>query len=43
VFDAQIAAVCQARAATLATRNVKDFEGIDIDVIDPWNMTPNSP
>ena len=37
VFDAQIAAVCQARSATLATRNVKDFEGTGVVVIDPWN------
>jgi predicted nucleic acid-binding protein len=37
VFDAQIAAVCQARSATLATRNVKDFEGTGVTVIDPWN------
>lgn len=36
VFDAQIAAVCQARSATLATRNVKDFEDTSITVIDPW-------
>ena len=37
VFDAQIAAVCQARSATLATRNVKDFEDTGIPIIDPWN------
>ena len=38
VFDAQIAAVCQARSATLATRNVKDFEDTGIPVIDPWSI-----
>lgn len=38
VFDAQIAAVCQARSATLATRNVKDFDGTGIPVIDPWSI-----
>lgn len=37
-FDAQIAAVCQARSATLATRNVKDFEGTGIPVTDPWSI-----
>lgn len=37
VFDAQIAAVCQARNAPLATRNIKDFEATGIAVIDPWN------
>src|SRR5688572_5131740 len=35
-FDAQIAAVARSRGANLATRNVKDFEGCGIDVINPW-------
>ena len=35
-FDAQIAAICRAQAATLATRNAKDFTDTGIDVIDPW-------
>lgn len=35
-FDALIAAVCRARGAALATRNLPDFDGIGIDVIDPW-------
>ena len=34
--DAQIAAVCLARSAPLATRNLKDFVGVGIDTIDPW-------
>lgn len=38
VFDAQIAAICQARSAALATRNVKDFESTGVTVIDPWNV-----
>ena len=37
VFDAQIAAVCHACDAPLATRNLKDFEATGIAVIDPWN------
>ncbi|MFL6111637.1 MAG: type II toxin-antitoxin system VapC family toxin [Catenulispora sp.] len=37
VFDAQIAAVCQARSATLATRNAKDFEDTGVTVVDPWS------
>jgi toxin FitB len=37
VFDAQIAAVCHARGASLATRNIKDFEATGIAVINPWN------
>jgi predicted nucleic acid-binding protein len=35
-FDAQIAAICQAHGATLATRNVKDFEDTGVELIDPW-------
>jgi len=35
-FDAQIASICRTHRATLATRNLKDFEGTGIDVIDPW-------
>jgi predicted nucleic acid-binding protein len=36
-FDAQIAAICRRHGATLATRNVKDFEQTGVDVIDPWS------
>lgn len=36
--DAQIAAICQAQGADLATRNVKDFEHLGLAVIDPWNL-----
>jgi predicted nucleic acid-binding protein len=35
-FDAMIAAVAHSRGATLATRNVKDFEGCAIQLVDPW-------
>lgn len=35
--DAQIAALAQVRGAKLATRNVDDFEGCGIEVVDPWN------
>jgi predicted nucleic acid-binding protein len=35
--NAQIAAIAQVRRAALATRNVTDFEGCGIDVVDPWN------
>lgn len=34
--DAQIAAIVRSRAAILATRNVVDFAGCGVDVIDPW-------
>ena len=36
-FDAQIAAICRARGADLATRNVKDFVETGVQVIDPWS------
>jgi toxin FitB len=35
-FDALIAAVCRSRSAALATRNLPDFDGTGIEVIDPW-------
>lgn len=34
--DGQIAAICRACGATLATRNVRDFAIAGITVIDPW-------
>jgi len=34
--DAVIAATTLARGARLATRNVADFEGVGIDLINPW-------
>lgn len=39
-FDAQIASICRAREASLATRNVKDFDDAGIDIIDPWRHRP---
>jgi len=38
-FDAQIAAVARTHGATLATRNVADFEGCGVDVVDPWSAS----
>jgi hypothetical protein len=35
-FDAQIAAIAKSAGADVATRNVPDFEGCGIKVIDPW-------
>lgn len=39
-FDALIAAICRSRGAALATRNVSDFDGTGIEVIDPWLQPP---
>jgi toxin FitB len=36
VQDAQIAGIASAVGASLATRNVADFERCGIDLIDPW-------
>ncbi len=36
--DAQIAAICRKLGATLATRNVKDFEATGVEVVDPWSV-----
>ena len=37
--DCQIAAIARCRGATIATRDVADFEGSGIDLIDPWAGT----
>lgn len=36
VQDAQIAAICLSNDATLATRNIRDFEETGVDLINPW-------
>ena len=38
--DCQIAALCRSKGAVLVTRNVRDFEGADVSVIDPWSIGP---
>jgi predicted nucleic acid-binding protein len=35
-FDAQIAAIARATGAILATRNLADFEGCGLNLVDPW-------
>jgi hypothetical protein len=37
-FDALIAAVCRSRGAAVATRNLSDFDGTGIEIIDPWAL-----
>jgi predicted nucleic acid-binding protein len=34
--DAMIAAICLTHDAALVTRNVRDFEGVGLELIDPW-------
>ncbi|QND44730.1 type II toxin-antitoxin system VapC family toxin (plasmid) [Rhizobium lusitanum] len=35
-FDAQIAAIALSRGASVATRNISDFEGIGLVIVNPW-------
>ena len=35
--DAQIAALARSHGATLATRNLRDFEGCGVEIINPWD------
>ena len=37
-FDAQIAAIAHSAGATVATRNVADFEGCGVKVVNPWDV-----
>jgi len=34
--DTLIAGIAQARRATIATRNTRHFDGLDVPVVDPW-------
>ncbi len=35
--DVQIAGIATARKATLATRNLRHFEGLGLELVDPWS------
>lgn len=37
-IDAQIAAITLSHNAALATRNIKDFDECDLDLINPWEI-----
>ena len=37
--DALIAGTAMTHGLTIATRNVKDFDGLGLDVFDPWQST----
>jgi len=36
VLDTQIAGIVMSRNATLATRNVRDFDDLDMTLVNPW-------
>ena len=38
IRDVQIAGVTSTRKATLATRNIRHFEGLGINLVDPWQQ-----
>ena len=38
ISDGQIAAICRAHGAMLATRNVRDFDAIGVALADPWSV-----
>ena len=40
--DAQIAATAFVHGVPLATRNTKDFEGLGIELVDPWKNSDSS-
>lgn len=37
-FDAQIAAIARFTGASIATRNVADFEACGVTLVDPWRI-----
>ena len=37
IRDVQIAGIAASRRATLATRNLRHFEGLGVDLVDPWS------
>jgi predicted nucleic acid-binding protein len=36
VEDGMIAAICASRSLRLATRNIRDFQGLGLELINPW-------
>ena len=44
IGDALIAGTARANDLAIATRNVRDFEGLDVEVVNPWEpLAPNAP
>jgi predicted nucleic acid-binding protein len=39
IRDVQVAGIATARRAALATRNLRHFEGLSLDLVDPWSST----
>ncbi|GAB3751571.1 type II toxin-antitoxin system VapC family toxin [Microlunatus parietis] len=41
--DGMIAGICAANGAAIATRNVRHFEGLGLEVINPWEPRDRQP
>ena len=39
VFDCQIASIASSNDCVLATRNIRDFVGMGVDLLNPWSDT----
>jgi predicted nucleic acid-binding protein len=39
IADSQIAAIARCSSATLVTRDPRDFAGLDLDLINPWEAS----
>ncbi|MDE0160146.1 MAG: type II toxin-antitoxin system VapC family toxin [Acidimicrobiaceae bacterium] len=37
--DAQIAAIARSRSMSVATRNIRDFEEMEVDLMNPWTAS----
>ena len=40
-MDALLAAIVRHSDAQLATRDTADFSGLELDLIDPWTVSPS--
>lgn len=38
-FDAQIASIARTKGLAVATRNVKDFEGCGLEILNPFESS----
>lgn len=41
-IDLMLAAIARVRGASVVTRNVADFEGVGVAIVNPWGMSDHS-